>query len=55
MKITKGGLAMIFIFGMMFGYIAGLWHQAAQKAHKNSCSACREYLETDRQPQRSGK
>ena len=39
MKKTKI-LIGIFIFGMIFGYLAGLVHQAAQKAHKINCETC---------------
>jgi len=47
-SITTGTIIGIFLFGMAIGYIAGLWQQVAQKAHRINCQVCREYTETDK-------
>ena len=38
----------IIFAGMAFGYIAGLWQQAAQKRHRMTCETCRQYAEAIR-------
>lgn len=45
---TTGTIIGIFLAGMAFGYIAGLWQQVAQKAHRMNCPACREYAGGDK-------
>ena len=47
-RITTGTIIGIFLAGMAFGYIAGLWQQVAQKAHRMNCPACREYAGGDK-------
>lgn len=42
-KVTTGMLIAIFLFGIAFGYILGLWHQIAQKQHRENCAACQMY------------
>ncbi len=34
MNLRKREILMLFWFGMVFGYIAGLWQQAAQKTQQ---------------------
>lgn len=48
-KITVGTIIGIFFAGMAFGYIAGLWQQAAQKRHRMTCETCRQYVEAIRE------
>lgn len=36
---------LILIFGIVFGYLLGLVHQAAQHHHRQTCETCRTYLE----------
>lgn len=47
-KITVGTIGIFFV-GMAFGYIAGLWQQAAQKRHRMTCETCRQYAEAIRE------
>ena len=35
----------LLLVGMFFGYILGLWHQAAQRAHRENCASCRVEME----------
>jgi hypothetical protein len=35
----------VLLVGMFFGYILGLWHQAAQRAHRENCASCRAEAE----------
>lgn len=35
----------LLLVGMFFGYILGLWHQAAQRAHQENCASCRAVAE----------
>lgn len=48
-SITIGTIIGIFFAGMAFGYIAGLWQQAAQKRHRMTCETCRQYAEAIRE------
>ena len=33
-NITPAAVVMVFVFGMVAGYIVGLWHQIGQKAQR---------------------
>jgi len=47
-KIGFGIIAAVFFCGTFFGYILGLWQQIAQKQHRQTCQACREYANEER-------
>lgn len=34
-------IALIFLFGMVFGYLVNCWQQIAQRQHRDNCAACR--------------
>lgn len=35
----------ILFFGIVFGYLLGLVHQAAQHHHRQTCETCRTYCQ----------
>ena len=42
---TAKGKSVVFEFIVVFGYLLGLVHQAAQHHHRQTCETCRTYLE----------
>lgn len=39
--MKKSTVICFFVIGIFFGYIAGMFHQAAQKMHRENCPTCR--------------